>query len=199
MAVFAVVLLLIPTSLFPSKEAYFVSKWNEVYVEVDYMFSAMTAQADDAIIKSMKNAKTEQDREKYMQLLVKPYLRLKDAEKLLKRYHVSYMDGTKVKPTDYYYFDNIYTSSDDMIVGIKNIQNETPDSGAFMMMFDMNGSKSPNTWGCDIYGVKIYTDGRIKALGYDMPLDVVKNDCSKTGTGVFCSHYYRIGGEFNEG
>ena len=69
---------------------------------------------------------------------------------------------------------------------------------AVIMMFDMNGLKGPNTWGKDIYGINIFTDGKITPIGTGWDLEDLKKDCSETGTGISCSHYYRIGGEFNE-
>lgn len=55
--VFAIVLLLIPTSVISSKEAAYITKWNETYNKIDYMFTAMTAQADSDIVKSLNKAK----------------------------------------------------------------------------------------------------------------------------------------------
>ena len=46
-----------------------------------------------------------------------------------------------------------------------------------------------------ILGKKRLTESE-KGLVED--IDDVKKDCSETGTGVSCSYYYRIGGEFNE-
>ncbi len=66
------------------------------------------------------------------------------------------------------------------------------------MMFDMNGLKGPNMWGKDIYAINIFVDGKITPIGTGWELEDMKLDCSDKGTGVSCSYYYRIGGEFNE-
>ena len=66
------------------------------------------------------------------------------------------------------------------------------------MLVDLNGIKKPNMWGKDIYGINIFLDGKITPLGYDWSVDTMKKDCSEGGTGVSCSHYYRIGGNFSE-
>ena len=52
--IFAIVLLFIPTRIISSKEASFVSHWNDAYNKMNYIFSAMNAQADSDIIKSLK-------------------------------------------------------------------------------------------------------------------------------------------------
>lgn len=195
---FAFILFLIPIS-FNSKTATYISQWNRAYNDIDYMFTAMNAQADSDIVKGLKNAKTNERREFYMIQLVKPYLRLEEQNNLEKRYVQHFMNGNIVEHTNYYSFDNLYKSSENKIIGIKDIKNNDINEAGFMMLIDMNGLKGPNTWGKDIYGIDIYSDGRIKAIGYDWDIEKIRKDCSVKGTGVSCSHFYRIGGEFNEG
>lgn len=108
------------------------------------------------------------------------------------------MNGNKVNPKDQFYFDKLYNSNNGQIIGIKDIKDEDIYHPGFLMLFDMNGLKGPNTWGKDIYGINIFVDGKITPIGSGWNIDDVKKDCSETGTGVSCSYYYRIGGEFNE-
>ena len=196
--IFGIILLLLPSSLISSKEAAYISRWNETYHKMDYIFTAMAAQADSDIVKSFKKAKTNEEREQLMIRLVKPYLRLTEQDELTSRYTPYYMNGTKVSPNDEYYFDNLYLSKNNIIIGIKDILDDNHYHPAFIMMFDMNGLKGPNTWGKDIYGMNIYVDGKITPLGYNWDLENLKQDCSNNGSGISCSYYYRIGGEFNE-
>ena len=195
-AIFTGILFMVPTS-FSSKNAVYISKWNTEYNQIEYMFSAMSAQAETKIVKSLKNAKTDDEREKNMIQLVKPYLRLEEPLKS-KKYYQYYMNGKKVKKNDFYYFDTLYVNRDDNIVGIKDIENKTPDSPVFLMMLDTNGYKKPNIWGRDIFGLNIYKDGNINPIGYGWDVKKLRKDCSKKGTGLSCSYFYRIGGEFVE-
>lgn len=197
--IFAIVLLLLPGSFINSKEAAYISKWNEVYNKMNYIFTAMNAQADSEIVTSFNEAKTTEAREQLMIKLVKPYLRITEQNELKKRYTQHYLNGSRIKQDEQYYFDNLYLSENNIIVGIKDIKNNDIYHPVFIMMFDMNGLKSPNTWGKDIYGINIFIDGRISPLGAGWDLEKMKQDCSETGSGISCSHYYRIGGEFNEG
>jgi hypothetical protein len=158
----------------------------------------MNAQADAEIIKSFNHAKTNQEREKIMMTLVKPYLRVSAEDEVTNKYNVSYMNGNKVKKGDNYYFDNLYKTYTNTIIGIKDIKDEDVFHPVFIMMFDMNGLKGPNVWGKDIYGINIFIDGNITPLGTGKELEDLKKDCSTLGTGVSCSQYYRIGGEFRE-
>ena len=148
-AIFTAILFFIPTS-FSSKAAVNISKWNSEYNKIEYMFSAMAAQAESEIVQNMKNAKSYNEREKYMIKLVKPYLRLSD-RLTPKKYVQHYMNGKVVSKKDFYYFDMLYNNQDDLIVGIKDIIDKTPDKPVFLMMIDTNGSKKPNTWGRDIF------------------------------------------------
>ena len=194
-AIFAGILFLIPTS-FSSKTAVYISKWNSEFNNIQYMFSAMSAQAESDTVKNIKNAGSDVLREKYMIQLVKPYLRL--GSKIKRKYVQHYMNGKTVSPKDFYYFDLLYKNHDGLIVGIKDILNRTPDKPVFLMLIDTNGYKKPNTWGIDIFGLNIYKDGNITPIGYGWDLNELRKDCSKSGTGLSCSHFYRIGGEFVE-
>lgn len=196
--IFAIVLLLIPSKFMASKEATYISQWNEIFTKMDYIFTAMNAQADADIIKSFKHAKSNEEREQLMMNLVKPYLRISEQDELTKKYNPYYLNGSKVKASDEFHFDNLYLTSKNKIVGIKDIKDDDVFHPAFIMMFDMNGLKAPNTWGKDIFGINIFVDGNITPIGSGWDLEDLKKDCSESGTGVSCSHYYRIGGDFNE-
>ena len=196
--IFGIILLLIPSSFISSKEATYISKWNETFNKMEYIFTAMNAQADAEIVKSFKHAKNNEDRENLMINLVKPYLRISAQDELSKKYTPYYMNGKKVSKGDEYYFESLYTTENNIIVGIKDIKDSDIYHPGFLMVFDMNGTRGPNTWGKDIYGINIFADGKITPIGTGWDLDKLRKDCSNIGTGVACSYYYRIGGEFNE-
>ena len=48
----------------------------------------------------------------------------------------------------------------------------------------------------DLIGLNIYDD-RFEPFGKHKSLNEQKQDCSKNGTGLFCSNYYLIGGNFD--
>ena len=194
-AIFAGILFMIPTS-FSSKTAVYISKWNSEYNQIQYMFTAMSAQAESDTVKNLKNARSDIMRERYMIQLVKPYLRL--GNRLKRKYIQHYMNGKVVSKKDFYYFDLLYKNHDGQIIGIKDIVNRAPDKPVFLMLIDTNGYKKPNTWGIDIFGLNIYKDGNVNPIGYGWDIDDLRRDCSKNGTGLSCSHFYRIGGEFVE-
>lgn len=196
--IFAMVMLFIPARFIESKEASHISVWNEIYHKMEYVFSAMNAHADSDIAKGFKNAKSNAARETMMMNMVKPYLRISSQNELHKKYTPLYMNGSKVAAGDEYYFERFYLTSNNRIVGIKEVKNHDIYQPAFRMLFDVNGLSRPNTWGKDIFGMNIFVDGKISPLGAGKSIDELTKDCSETGTGVSCSYYYRIGGDFKE-
>ena len=193
-----VLLLIMPLSFESTRQAGFISKWNEKLNRVEYMFTVMNAHITDDMLKSMKRAQTSQEREQLLLALVKPYLRIEGDGFSIKHYHPRYMNGTKVYRGQTYFFDEFYFAENNSIVGIKDIKSDKSDDVLFLMMFDVNGILPPNRWGKDIFGINIYDGGKIEPFGFDKNMSELKKDCSETGTGIDCSYYYKIGGGFDE-
>lgn len=193
-----VFLLIMPVSIENNRQANFISKWNEKFNRVEYMFNVINAHITDDIIKSMNKAKNADQRESILLALVKPYLRINTENYPSKHYKPRFINGARIKKNNRYYFDDFYYAENNTIVGIKDIKSEKDSSLWFLMMFDMNGILPPNRWGKDIYGVNIYDGGRIEPFGYNMEMSELKKDCSESGTGVSCSYFYKIGGGFED-
>lgn len=192
----AIILIIMPVDIESTVQANYISRWNDKFARLEYMFDVITTHEKDEILKSFKRAKNAEERETILINLIEPYFRI-HKEKLSKRYTVKYLNKNKVPLTDKYYFEDLYFSENGMIVGIKDIDCKKSDGPAFMMMFDINGILPPNTWGRDIYGADI-KDGSIEPFGADLSMDELKNDCSESGTGLGCSYYYNIGGGFDD-
>lgn len=194
--VFTIMLLVIPFSVENTKQATYISKWNELYNKVEYMFSVMNAHIDDDMLKSMKRAETTKEKEQILLTIVKPYLRI-DTEVLpLRSYKPRYKNGVKIPKDDKYYFDEFYFAKNKTIIGIKNIKTRNLKEPLFIMLIDVNGIIRPNKWGVDIFGINIFDGGKIEPFGYDKSLNELRDNCSNEGSGVYCSYYYKIGGEF---
>ena len=74
---------------------------------------------------------------------------------------------------------------------------DKPQNGVMgMLMYDVNGQVGPNTWGKDVFGLNIYQD-RFEPFCKNDTIAIQKQECSKEGTGLCCSNYYLIGGNFN--
>ncbi len=196
LVIFTGILLFIPTSLQSTVQANFITKWKDCYDKLNYMHDVILKHEKEQILTSFKRAKTGEEREALFRQLIKPYFRLTKS-KTTRRYSVKYLNGNKVKPNDTYYFSDYYLTDKNLVVGIKDIPHASEEKDLFIMMIDINGILPPNTWGKDVFGIKIYSD-KIEAVGEGNPLQVIKNDCSEEGSGLFCSHYYKIGGSFED-
>ena len=174
-------------------QARMISKWNDKYDKVSYMFSVINTQTTDEILKSFAQAEDPEQRENLLLQLIKPYMRLEPVNKKSLRYKPKVLNGKKVSKKDFFYFNDLYFA-DGQIVGVKDIAKNEKNYAWFMLMFDINGTLPPNTWGRDIYGLFIYDEGKVVPFGYNKDMDELKMDCSEDGTGLFCSYYYRIGG-----
>ncbi len=190
-----ILLLVMPVSFENTRQAGFISKWNEKFNRVEYMFSVINAHVTDDIIRSMNKAKTHEEREAILLALVKPYLRI-NTDNRPKHYRPKYINGSRVYKGQTYFFDDFYFAENKSIVGIKDIKSEKADDALFIMMFDINGILPPNRWGKDIYGVSIFDGGKIEPFGFDLDMKELKKDCFETG--ISCSYYYKIGGGFEE-
>lgn len=194
--IIAIVLIITPFNLENTVQANFISRWNDKYSRLEYMFSVISAHESEEILKSLNRAESSKEREQILMNIVQPYFRI-HKEKLPKRYTTRFMNKTRVPTSSRYYFEDTYFSENGMIVGIKDLDKDKNTDPMFIMMFDINGILPPNTWGKDIFGVDIHED-KMQPFGADLPMDELKTDCSVYGTGIGCSYYYKIGGGFND-
>lgn len=190
-----VTFLVLPKSLDSTKQARFISKWTEKYSEMQYMFSVIKAQKDGEIQEKLLAVQDDNDKQKIFLNTIKPYLRITSEVKI--PYKPIYMDGTEVIPNSQYYINNFYFTSLNEIVGLKLVDPNCKDKNLCeMLVFDINGLEAPNTWGYDIFGINVLPN-KIEPFGEHIAYDVLKNNCSKYGSGVYCSYYYLIGGRFD--
>lgn len=193
--ILGVTFLILPSSLDSTRQAKFISKWNDKYSELVYMFSVIKAQSDSEIQHKLQGAKNDDDRKNIMLDTVKPYLRITGEEP--SNYKQRYMNKTLVLKEDKYYFNNFYLTSSGEIVGLKWVKPDCKGEDVCAVMdFDVNGADSPNAWGRDVFGINVFKD-KIEPIGKNTDPDDLKNNCSKRGFGTDCSYYYLIGGKFD--
>ena len=191
--ILGICLLIVPFKFENYFQADMTSSWAEKYEQLSYTFSVINAQKSQDLLNNFKSLEDSDEKEKFLSQLIKPYLRLKSTYNLNKRYKPKFLDNSSVDKDNYYYFDDLYYSSKGL-VGIKNLNAQK----LYMMMVDINGIIPPNTWGKDIFGIYVLPNGIIEPFGYNKKMNELSRDCSKSGTGVSCSYYYLIGGEFND-
>lgn len=111
---------------------------------------------------------------------------------VVKYYKINYLNGNYPEPD--YNFDNYRLTNSKAIISYKMF--DTPKDGIYgLLMYDVNGQNKPNVWGKDVFGFNVYPD-RLEAFCMHDTLNTQRQDCSKRGTGLCCSNYYLIGGNF---
>ena len=131
-----------------------------------------------------ENKNTASFRETFLKALEDNYP-LKDVVK----YKIKYLNGDHPEST--YDFDKIYTTKNGATIAYKWIETNSKqgeDKIHGIIMYDVNGKHGPNIWGKDIFGLNIY-NAKLEPLGKREDPVSIASDCSKQGTGVFCSIY----------
>jgi len=194
--ILGVTFFMLPKSLDNTKQARFISKWTQTYSEMEYMFSVIKTQQGSEIEKEFNNSKDININNCVIPELFKPYLRITSDLKNPK-YNQSYMNMIPVTIGEHYYFSQYYLNDAKEIISLKWTTKNCKDNLlCAVMAFDVNGEDPPNTWGYDVFGINVFKD-RIEPIGKNMDPNIIKNDCSKNGLGIYCSYYYLIGGRFD--
>lgn len=172
-----VALLVAPLSLDDTRQAKNTSRWRSVQQDfVNIFYSVNTKQSNeevnfaDAFETIMAN----------------------EIKESMKPYRITFMDGTYPNAT--YRFSDYNLTYSDAIVATKLFDNNKNGIKG-ILLYDVNGKSGPNVWGKDVFGMNIYTD-RFEPFCKEKPVSAQKQDCSKNGTGLCCSNYYLIGGNF---
>ncbi len=187
---------LIPITFDDTKQATFVANWNETYKNTYYTFSILKAQNDPTKELLFKDTETKEERSVLFFEYIMPYFRFtKSVEPYL--YNLSFLNKKRVKPENEHYFQKLYLTKDNEIIGINWFGGNC--QGVELcgkMLFDVNGIFPPNTWGKDVFGINIYKD-KIKPMGEEVGFAKSKEDCLNKNLGVYCSYYYIMGGKFD--
>lgn len=189
-----VIFLVYPKSVDSSKQARLISKWSQKVSELEYMFSVYKAQKDGDFGVKFSKAQNGDEKNKVLIDIIRPYLRVTSELKTV--YLPAFMDKSLIPIDSKYYFKNYYLTASNEIIGVKFINSDCNTKDVcFIMSFDINGTNPPNVWGYDIFGIDVYKD-KIAPFGKDQNQDLLKQNCSRMGSGVYCSYYYLIGGKF---
>ena len=172
-----VTFLVAPLSLDDTKQAKNASRWRNVqadFVNIVYSMSSEENSEETNLIERFDSIINNEVKEN-----VKPY-------------KILFMNGTY--PSKSYLFKDYKKTYSNAVVAYK-FYDEPVNEALGVLMYDVNGTDSPNVWGKDVFGLKIYNDG-FEPLGKENSLAEQKQDCSRNGTGLYCSNYYLIGGNF---
>ena len=104
-------------------------------------------------------------------------------------YKIKYLNGDT--PDEKYTFNEIYNTDNGATIAFKWIDDSKDDAGEDklegLLMYDVNGKRGPNVWGKDVFGMNIYAN-KIEPFGKNVDPLTLESDCSRQGTGVYCSY-----------
>ncbi|MBQ7450572.1 hypothetical protein IJS77_04075 [bacterium] len=178
----AVLFAVVPFSLSNVKQARFISEWKNYMEQISYSFE------------TLEEYKRENDLDETAS--VKRRMHYLDAELLtdksyLNQYRYKMMNGNFYKKMNINKFDEIYMTPDGNLMGVEYSIGSSPYATVWT---DLNGKKKPNIVGNDIFIFEIYKNS-IVPYGKGVKFESMRSDCSKSGTGMFCSQYYILGGD----
>ncbi|MCQ2738652.1 MAG: type II secretion system GspH family protein [bacterium] len=173
-----VALLLIPLSLDDTRQARNLSKWKNIQQEFDNILQSAK------VIKANENLDFNTALDKVISSNVKSDL---------KKYNIHFLNKSGEKD---FQFDNYKLTHANAVVAIRFHEQPDENGSLGQIMYDLNGKLRPNTWGKDVFGFNIY-EHRLEPFGLNKTFNEQKTDCSKRGTGLFCSSYYLNGGDFD--
>lgn len=204
--VFCLILLtatfVVPELIKDNKKLNTIAQWKHSYQNIDYVFSAIRVNDDKNDRLALEQAKNDNESIDALFTILNPYIRIK-SDLSEKDYKIRFYNGKIPKTNNIYYFNKFKILNSGHIVGLKwlnDYKNSDTKTPYAMMLFDINGIDKPNTWGEDIFAVKVFKD-RIEPVGNEFSNNkiMIKRDCSKYGLGIACSYYYNVyGGSFTE-
>ena len=173
-----VAFLVAPLSVDDTAQARYTSKWKSVQSDFLNIFYSI-------------NTQNEEENQTFKEVL--NTILESETQNKIKDYKITFMNGTF--PSHTYRFKNYKETYTKATIAVK-LFDEPKDNLQGLLMYDVNGAKGPNIWGKDVFGLHIYDD-RFEPFGKNEAINTQKQDCSKNGTGLFCSNYYLIGGNFD--
>lgn len=158
-----------------------IVKWSQRYSNIEYAFDVLKAQTDMANADMVSLAFRDK---------LKMFLREeKDVSKIYKPNFMNYRQKNNL-----YTFSRFFLNRNGIVLGFKWVNPKCDDKQlCAVMSVDINGLDRPNVWGKDVFGVNFYRN-KVEPAGKDFPRKELKKDCSKQGSGVYCSAYYLLGG-----
>ncbi len=173
-----VAFLVAPLSLDDTMQAKNTSRWRSVQQDFSNIFFSISSQEEES----------SQPFETALQSILDNEIKTD-----IPSYKITFMNGTY--PSSTYRFKDFKTTYSNATLAIKLF--ETPLNNLYgILMYDVNGKMGPNVWGKDVFGLNIYKD-KFEPFGKTESISNQKQDCSKNGTGLSCSNYYLIGGNFD--
>ena len=183
MAIFFTV---IPFSVSNLKQVKCITEWKDYITQAEYSFETLLE------YKKTSNINVKESVAKFMKYL--DAKKVSQDDKRIKHYKYKIMNGNFYQKMNISNFDEMYIDIEGKIIGIEYGEACDKINPCATVWVDINGNKRPNIVGNDIFIYEMY-ENAVSPYGKGLDYETLKKDCSKKGTGMFCSQYYIIGGE----
>ncbi len=191
----------IAAAIFPLKiinhsQAEKIATWKNFYPQLEYAF--------DAMISSEKNLPKTffEDKNLSPDVFFDIYTNFLNVDKQktqktdFSKYHQYFLNGKIIKRISKYNADKYVVLQNGMIIAFKKFDRISDEHSPLgILMVDVNGKSRRDFIGRDVFAVLMYTD-RIEPVGKNSSRQEMKEDCSPVGSGLKCSAYYLVGGNF---
>lgn len=184
-----------------SQQSDIIYNWKKALASAQYSYNVILLTQKNKLLETMQEESTK--RNTTILNIFKDTLNTDtvvkiDAQKPFKNYKYRFLNGKQVPIESKYYASNFTYSPDGRIMVGLNWMNqdcfETEDLCG-VLVFDMNGVNPPNRFGLDVFGVNIYKD-RLEPFGTGLSYEENQRNCRRLETGVTCSRFYLMGGQF---
>lgn len=199
--VIAVVCILFAKIFGVKQESNIIYNWKKTLMATQYSYNVLLLTKKDElekIIKLENPVRNEKILKLFRETLNVNTIDTINSSRSLKNYKYRFLNGRRVAKESKYYVENFVYSPDGKIMAGLNWTNDdcfNNDGLCGVLIFDMNGVKLPNRFGLDIFGVNIYRD-KIEPFGSGLSYADNQLNCRRLETGVTCSKFYLMGGQF---
>lgn len=199
--VIAVICILFAKIFGVKQESGIIYNWKKTLSATQYSYNVLLLTKKDELAKTIK-LEPEVRNEKILNLfnttLNVNTVDSVNSSRSLKRYRYRFLNGRRIpKESKYYVKDFVYSPDGKIMAGLNWTNDDcfSRDGLCGVLLFDMNGVKLPNRFGLDIFGVNIYRD-KIEPFGSGLSYEENQLNCRRLETGVTCSKFYLMGGQF---
>lgn len=191
----------IAAAIFPLKiinhsQAEKIATWKNFYPQLEYAFDAMISCEKNLpkVFFEDKNLSPDAFFDIYTNFLNVDKQKTQKTD--FSKYHQYFLNGKIIKRISKYNADKYVVLQNGMIIAFKKFDRISDEHSPLgILMVDVNGKSRRDFIGRDVFAVLMYTD-RIEPVGKNSSRQEMKEDCSPVGSGLKCSAYYLVGGNF---
>ena len=183
------------------QESGIIYNWKKTLIATQYSYNVLLLTQKEEMEKIIKLP--EHERNTRILDLFKTTLNVNtidtvNSNRSLKNYKYRFLNGRRIpKDSKYHIKEFVYSPDGKIMAGLNWINDDcfNNDGLCGVIIFDMNGVKLPNRFGLDVFGANIYRD-KIEPFGSDLSYEENQINCRRLETGVTCSKFYLMGGQF---